>query len=198
MSALDPPPLDGLDGAAARFLRDAEADVAYRVLDTPIGKVVGAKTERGLLRLAYEDFNGGADAVVEQLAGKVSPRVLHQPRKLDDVAFELDEYFRGERTSFDLPIDWSLSSDFTRRILQACARIPFGHLASYGDMAREAGNPKASRAAGRALGSNPIPIVVPCHRVVGTSGKLTGYTGGVHRKVALLAVEGVTITSPPA
>jgi methylated-DNA-[protein]-cysteine S-methyltransferase len=193
MSALPPPPADGLDAATARFLAAAPADVAYRVIDTPIGGVVGAVTERGLVRLAYEDFNGGVDAVVDQLARKLSPRVLHQPRRLDVVARELDEYFDGRRTAFDVPLDWSLSTDFGRRILQACAAIPFGRLASYGDMAREAGSPKASRAAGRALGANPIPIVVPCHRVVGTNGRLTGYTGGVHRKVALLTVEGITV-----
>ena len=191
--SLRPPDLDGLDAASARFLAAADADVAYRVLDSPVGRLVAARTDAGLVRLAYEDHNGGEDVVVEQLAAKVSPRVLRQPRRLDDVARELEEYFAGERTAFDLPIDWRLTSDFGRRILQACAQIPFGRLASYGDMAREAGSPKASRAAGRALGANPIPIVVPCHRVVGTSGKLTGYTGGVHRKVALLAVEGVSV-----
>jgi methylated-DNA-[protein]-cysteine S-methyltransferase len=106
---------------------------------------------------------------------------------------ELDEYFAGARRDFDLAIDWSLASPFTRRVLRATAAIPFGNVSTYGAVAAKAGNAKASRAAGRALGANPIPIVVPCHRVIGTSGRLTGYTGGVHRKEALLRLEGVDL-----
>jgi methylated-DNA-[protein]-cysteine S-methyltransferase len=121
--------------------------------------------------------------------------MLEAPARLDDVRRELDEYFAGRRRDFDLPIDWALASAFGRRILRATAEIPFGHVSTYGAVAAEAGNPKASRAAGRALGANPIPIVVPCHRVVGAGGRLTGYTGGLHRKVALLRLEGVEL--PP-
>ena len=106
---------------------------------------------------------------------------------------ELDEYFEGRRRDFDLPIDWALTSQFGRRVLKATAAIPFGAVKTYGEMAAQAGNPKASRAAGRALGANPIPIVLPCHRVIGASGRLTGYTGGLHRKVALLEIEGVVL-----
>jgi methylated-DNA-[protein]-cysteine S-methyltransferase len=193
MSDLRPPQIDPADAAAAaaRFATLAEPDVAYAVVDSPIGALVAAVTPQGLVRLAYEDFNGGVDAVVERLAGRLSPRILEAPTRLDGVRRELDEYFAGRRRTFDLPIDWTLYSDFGRRVLQATAAIPFGATATYGQMAAQAGNAKASRAAGRALGANPIPIVVPCHRVIGTSGKLTGYTGGMHRKEALLRLEGI-------
>jgi methylated-DNA-[protein]-cysteine S-methyltransferase len=187
------PPVDAaaLDAATRRFVAAAQPDVAYAILDSPIGALVAAATPTGLVRLAYEDFQGGLDPVLEDLARRLSPRVLEVPSRLEAVRRELDEYFNNARTSFDLPIDWSLYSDFGRRVLQATAAIPFGRTASYGDVAARAGNPKASRAAGRALGANAIPIVVPCHRVIGTSGKLTGYTGGMHRKEALLRLEGI-------
>jgi methylated-DNA-[protein]-cysteine S-methyltransferase len=187
------PPVDAaaLDAATRRFVAAAQPDVAYAIVDSPIGALVAAATPTGLVRLAYEDFHGGLDPVLEDLARRLSPRVLEDPRRLDPVRRELDEYFNNARTSFDVPIDWSLYSDFGRRVLQATAAIPFGQTASYGDVAARAGNPKASRAAGRALGANAIPIIVPCHRVIGTSGKLTGYTGGMHRKEALLRLEGI-------
>jgi methylated-DNA-[protein]-cysteine S-methyltransferase len=190
---LHPPPIDAdaLAAATARFLAGAEPDVSYAVVDSPVGALVAAATPTGLVRLAYEDFNGGVDAVLENLARRLSPRILESPHKLDGVRRELDEYFEGRRETFDLPIDWTLYSDFGRRVLQATAAIPFGQTATYGDVAARAGNAKASRAAGRALGANAIPIVVPCHRVIGTSGKLTGYTGGMHRKEALLRLEGI-------
>lgn len=188
-----PPTVDraALDAATRRFVGTAQPDIAYAVLDSPIGALIAAATPAGLVRLAYEDFNGGLDPVLEDLSRRLSPRVLEDPSRLDPVRRELDEYFNDGRTTFDLAIDWSLYSDFGRRVLQATAAIPFGHTASYGDVAARAGNPKASRAAGRALGANAIPIVVPCHRVIGTSGKLTGYTGGMHRKEALLRLEGI-------
>jgi methylated-DNA-[protein]-cysteine S-methyltransferase len=188
---LEGPAVDAtaLDAATRRFLAAAEPDVAYDVLDSPIGALVAAVTPTGLVRLAYEDFNGGLDPVLEDLARRLSPRVLEDRRRLDPVRRELDEYFNNERTTFDLAIDWSLYSDFGRRVLQATAAIPFGHTASYGDVAARAGNPKASRAAGRALGANAIPIVVPCHRVIGTAGSLTGYGGGLDAKRWLLAHE---------
>lgn len=191
--SLRPPTIDPADAAAAaaRFTAAAEPDVAYAVVDSPVGALVAAATPHGLVRLAYEDFNGGLDAVLDALATKLSPRILESPQRLDPVRRELDEYFAGRREDFDLAIDWTLYSDFGRRVLQATAAIPYGQTATYGQMAAQAGNPKASRAAGRALGANAIPIVVPCHRVVGTSGKLTGYTGGMHRKEALLRLEGI-------
>lgn len=190
---LRPPTVDpaAVAAAAARFSAHAEPDVAYAVVDSPIGALVAAATPHGLVQLAYEDFNGGLDAVLERLATRLSPRILENPQRLDAVRRELDEYFDGRREDFDVPIDWALYSDFGRRVLQATAAIPFGATATYGDVARAAGNAKASRAAGRALGANAIPIIVPCHRVIGTSGKLTGYTGGMHRKEALLRLEGI-------
>jgi methylated-DNA-[protein]-cysteine S-methyltransferase len=192
---LHPPHVDpaAVAAATARFVAQAQPDVAYAVVDSPIGALVAAATPQGLVRLAYEDFHGGLDNVLDSLAGKLSPRILESPARLDDVRRELDEYFDGRRTSFDLPIDWALYSDFGRRVLRATAAIPFGQTATYGDVARDAGNAKASRAAGRALGANAIPIIVPCHRVIGTSGKLTGYTGGMHRKEALLRLEGIAV-----
>jgi methylated-DNA-[protein]-cysteine S-methyltransferase len=193
MIPLTPPPIDpaALDAATARFAEIAEPDVAYAVVDSPVGRLVAAATPTGLVKLAYEDFNGGVDAVLEGLARRLSPRILEVPARLDGVRRELDEYFEGRRRAFDLPIDWSLYSPFGRRVLEATARIPFGQTATYGDVAAQAGNPRASRAAGRALGANAIPIVVPCHRVIGSGGRLTGYTGGLHRKVALLRLEGI-------
>ncbi|HEY6759546.1 MAG TPA: methylated-DNA--[protein]-cysteine S-methyltransferase [Baekduia sp.] len=190
---LTPPVIDpaALDAATARFATTAQPDVSYAVIDSPIGALVAAATPTGLVRLAYEDFNGGLDAVLDNLAGRLSPRILEQPARLDAVRRELDEYFDNRRTTFDVPIDWTLYSDFGRRVLQATAEVPYGRTATYGDVATAAGNAKASRAAGRALGANAIPIIVPCHRIIGTSGKLTGYTGGMHRKEALLRLEGI-------
>jgi methylated-DNA-[protein]-cysteine S-methyltransferase len=128
--------------------------------------------------------------VLEKLAREVSPRVLESPARLDPVRRELDEYFDGHRTAFDLDVDWSPMADFQRSVLTATAAIPFGGHASYGQVAESAGNPRASRAAGTALGRNPIPIVIPCHRVWAAGGKLGGYTGGLERKRALLELEG--------
>ena len=165
-------------------------DVAYALVDTPVGRVVAAQTPRGLASLAYEDHEGGLDAVLEMLAARVSPRILEAPARLDDVRRQLDEYFAGRRRDFTLAIDLStVRGDFGRRILEACARIPFGATASYRDMAAAAGNASAVRAAGNALGHNPVPIVVPCHRVLRSGGSLGGYTGGLHRKQLLLGLE---------
>jgi methylated-DNA-[protein]-cysteine S-methyltransferase len=192
---LAPPRFDPADAAAAaaRFAATAPADVHYALVDSPVGTLVAAATPRGLATLSYEDHGGGADAILEWLSTKLSPRMLEAPARLDDVRRELDEYFEGRRTDFDLPIDWTLTTPFGRRVLKATAAIPFGRVSTYGEMAARAGNAKASRAAGRALGTNPIPIVVPCHRVIGASGRLTGYTGGLYRKVALLEIEGVVL-----
>ena len=167
--------------AAERFAeRAAEkglVDVAYALVDSPLGKLLAARTKRGLVELAY----GGEqpDPLLVELSAKLSPRVLEAPGRLDDVRRQLDEYFEGRRTDFELPIDWSLSRGFTQRILQATAKVPFGELATYRDMATRAGNERAVRAAGNALGSNHMPIVVPCHRIVRTGGALGGYTGGL-------------------
>jgi methylated-DNA-[protein]-cysteine S-methyltransferase len=192
MTRLDPPALDpaGAAAAAARFAATAPADVSYAVVDTPVGAVLAATTPRGLVRVGYVDFDGGVDAIVEQLAARLSPRILESPARLDEVRRELDEYFEGRRRRFELALDWTLARGFGRRVLRATAAIPFGETLSYQQVAAKAGSPKGSRAAGNALGANPMPIVVPCHRVLASSGKLGGYTGGVHRKEALLAIEG--------
>jgi methylated-DNA-[protein]-cysteine S-methyltransferase len=188
------PPLDrdAAAAAAARFAILAEPDVAYALVDTPVGKVVAAQTKRGLATLSYED--GELDRLLEWLSAGLSPRILEAPARLDLVRRELDEYFEGKRHEFDLKIDLSLiKTPFAKRLLQATARIPFGETRTYRDMATAAGNPLAVRAAGNALGHNPIPIVVPCHRVLRTGGSIGGYTGGLDRKIKLLATEGVEL-----
>ena len=193
---LAPPTFDPGDAAAAaaRFAATAPADVTYARVDSPVGTLVAATTPLGLACLSYEDHDGGLDAVLDRLAAKLSPRILEAPARLDEVRRELDEYFERRRTTFDLPIDWALVSPFGRRVLRATAEIPFGEVSTYARVAAEAGNAKASRAAGNALGANPMPIVLPCHRVLHTGGKGIGnYTGGVHRKEALLRLEGVLL-----
>ena len=178
----EPPPI------AERAAQAGLLDIAYAELDSPLGPLLAAVTERGLVRLAYDRER--SDEVLEDLARRVSPRVLEGRRRLDPLARELDEYFAGRRRVFDLPIDWALTHGFTRKVLRATARIPFGEVITYKDVAGRAGSPRGYRAAGNALGANPIPIVVPCHRVVASGGKLGGYTGGLDRKLKLLAVEG--------
>ena len=167
-------------------------DVAYATLDSPVGTLLVAVTPRGLVRLAYLDAGEEEATVLGQLAASVSPRVLAAPRKLDEPRRELDQYFAGRRRQFELPLDWRLTRGFGRRVLEATARIPYGATATYKQVATEAGNARAYRAAGNALGSNPIPIVVPCHRILHSGGGLGGYTGGLDRKRVLLAVESST------
>jgi methylated-DNA-[protein]-cysteine S-methyltransferase len=164
-------------------------DVAYATLDSPVGTLLLATTPDGLVRIAYVGAND-SDAVIADLAARVSPRVLAAPRKLDQPRRELDEYFDGQRRRFDVPIDWRLTHGFGRRVLEATARIPYGSVSTYKQMATAAGSPRASRAAGNALGANPLPIIVPCHRVLHVGGGLGGYTGGLERKRLLLGVEG--------
>ncbi len=180
----EPPALDLSAAAQAGLL-----DVAYATLDSPVGRLLLACTPRGLVRLAYLDSDDEAP-VLQELAARVSPRVLRAPAKLDESRRELDEYFAGRRTAFALPIDFSLSRGFGRRVLRATAQIPYGSVATYGQVAARAGSPRAYRAAGTALGHNPIPIFVPCHRVLHAGGGLGGYTGGLERKRYLLGVEG--------
>jgi methylated-DNA-[protein]-cysteine S-methyltransferase len=164
-------------------------DVAYATFDSPVGRLLLAGTARGLVRVAYLDAGDQEDAALEQLASKLSPRILSAPARLDEPRRELDEYFAGDRDRFELPIDWSLTGGFGRRVLQATARIPFGSSSTYQRVAAEAGSPRGYRAAGNALGANPIPIIVPCHRVLHSTGGLGGYTGGLERKRLLLAIE---------
>jgi methylated-DNA-[protein]-cysteine S-methyltransferase len=171
----------------ARAAAEGLLDVAYATVDSPLGPLLVAATPRGLVRLSY----GAEGQVLEDLAGRVSPRILEAPARLDEVRRELDEYFDGHRSEFDLPIDWSLTRGFTGKVLRATAQIDFGKTSTYAEVAGRAGSPRAVRAAGNALGANPIPVVVPCHRVLRTGGALGGYTGGVERKEFLLRLEGV-------
>lgn len=181
--AVGPPSI--VDAAAAAGL----LDVAYARLDSPVGPLVLASTPQGLARLAYID-EGQEEAVMEDIAARLSPRILSAPRRLDEPRRELDEYFAGRRRAFDVTLDLSLLSDFTRRVLTATAEIPYGEVATYKDVATAAGSPRGFRAAGNALGSNPLPIVLPCHRVLHSGGGLGGYTGGLARKRVLLGIEG--------
>ncbi len=164
-------------------------DVAYATLDSPVGTLMLACTKAGLACVAYLDPERGAEDVLARLAARLSPRILRAPRLLDEPRRELDEYFAGRRRSFDLPLDLGGLTPFTCRVLRAAAAIPYGEVATYAEVARVAGSPRGARAAGNALGSNPVPIVVPCHRVLHADGGLGGYTGGTSRKRALLAIE---------
>jgi methylated-DNA-[protein]-cysteine S-methyltransferase len=183
-----PPELDSR--LADRAATEGLLDVAYATIDSPLGQLVVAATPRGLVRLAYLD-SSREDEVLDDLAARLSPRILEAPERLDEARRELDEYFERRRDGFDLPIDWSLSHGFTAEVLRQTARIGFGKTSTYAEVAGRAGSPRAVRAAGNALGANPIPVVVPCHRVLRTGGALGGYTGGVERKEFLLRLEGV-------
>ena len=196
--SLHPPDLIAGESAAlaartaARAAAEGLADVSYALIDAPVGRLVAVATPRGLVRLAYELENGGVDSVLDSVAARLSPRIVEAPAQLDGVRRELDEYFDGRRREFAVTLDWSLvGSGFARRVLEAAVAIPFGSTRTYRDVANAAGSPRGFRAAGNALGSNPIPIVVPCHRVLASSGGLGGYTGGLDRKRLLLGIEGV-------
>jgi methylated-DNA-[protein]-cysteine S-methyltransferase len=178
------PELD-LAAAAAGLL-----DVAYATLDSPVGKLLVATTPQGLVRIAYLDDSEIEELVLEDLAARVSPRVLGSARKVDEPRRELDQYFAGKRRQFELRVDWRLTHGFGRRVLRATALIPYGSVSTYKLIAAEAGSPRGYRAAGNALGANPLPIVVPCHRVLHSGGGLGGYTGGLERTRVLLTVEG--------
>jgi methylated-DNA-[protein]-cysteine S-methyltransferase len=157
-------------------------------MDSPLGELLVAVTPRGVVRVSYASEI--ADQVLAELAERVSPRVLRLPRRTDELRRELDEYFAGSRQQFDIAVDWSLVRGFAQGVLRATAGVPFGQVTTYRQMAEAAGSPRASRAAGNALGSNPIPIVVPCHRVLHSGGGLGGYAGGLERKRYLLELEG--------
>jgi methylated-DNA-[protein]-cysteine S-methyltransferase len=174
---------------AERAAAEGLLDVAYASVDSPLGPLLVAATPRGLARVAYVE-SWSPDQVLEDLAERVSPRMMEAPERLDEQRRELDDYFTGRRTEFDVPIDWSVLRGFTRNVLRETARIHFGEVRTYADVAAGAGSPRAVRAAGNALGANPMPIVVPCHRVIRTGGALGGYTGGLERKEFLLRLEG--------
>ena len=163
-------------------------DVAYRTLPTPVGELLLAATPEGLVKVAFTGSEP-VDAVLERLAAEVSPRVLHAPARLDQVAAQLDEYFAGRRTRFEVPVDLRLAHGFRRAVLAALPTIGYGATASYAAVAAMAGSPRAVRAVGSACATNPVPVVVPCHRVVRSDGGLGGYAGGLDAKRALLALE---------
>ena len=183
-----PPPAGVADRADAQGL----FDIAYATADTPLGRLLVAATPRGLVRVSYSESRAD-DETLADLARRISPRVLEAPARLDGVRRELDEYFDGRRSSFDVPLDWGLTTGFTTRVLKATAKVGFGATTTYTELAERAGSPRAVRAAGNSLGSNPMPIVVPCHRVLRTGGALGGYTGGLERKEFLLRLEGVLV-----
>jgi methylated-DNA-[protein]-cysteine S-methyltransferase len=162
-------------------------DVAYRTIDSPVGTLLLAATDRGLVRVAYS--NEDHDDVLQNLARRISPRILEAPARLEAAARELDEYFLGLRHDFDVPIDWSLSTGFRNTVLRHLPDIQYGHTASYSTVAQLAGNPRAVRAVGTACATNPLPVIIPCHRVVRADGTLGGYLGGIENKRTLLALE---------
>jgi methylated-DNA-[protein]-cysteine S-methyltransferase len=174
---------------AQRAAEEGLADVVYAPVDSPFGELLLAATGRGLVRLAFPEEN--VDSVLERISQRVSPRIVEAPGRLQEARRELDEYFDGRRHSFELALDWSLvGGPFGRKVLRVTSEIPYGGVLSYREVAADAGSPRGSRAAGNALGSNPMPIVVPCHRVLHSGGGLGGYGGGVERKRWLLELEG--------
>lgn len=185
---IDPGVLNRLHaGLAERASREGVLDVAYRIVDTPVGKLLLAATDRGLVRVAYE--REGHEAVLALLAERLSPRILEAPGRLGEAARQVEEYFAGRRTSFDIPVDLSLSAGFRRTVLQHLSDIRYGSTESYGEVARAVGNPRAVRAVGSACATNPLPVVVPCHRVLRSDGSLGGYVGGLDAKASLLRLE---------
>jgi methylated-DNA-[protein]-cysteine S-methyltransferase len=180
-------PAEAERSLAERAAGEGLLDVAYATVDSPVGSLLVATTRRGLVRVSFV----GDDEPLQELADGISPRLLEAPAQLDPVRRELDEYFEGRRRRFDLALDWSLTRGFFRRVLRETARIGYGKVRTYTEVAAGAGRPRAVRAAGNAVGSNPMPIVVPCHRVIRTGGALGGYGGGLDRKEFLLRLEGV-------
>ncbi len=172
---------------AVRAEAEGVLDVAYRTLDTPVGSLLLAATQQGLVRVAYPAQ--GHDQVLQTLAAQLSPRILNAPARLDAAARQVEEYFAGRRRAFDLPLDFRLSRGFRRIVLGHLPGIGYGHTASYAVVAAAAGRPRAVRAVGTACATNPLPVVVPCHRVIRADGRLGGYAGGPAAKQALLTLE---------
>jgi methylated-DNA-[protein]-cysteine S-methyltransferase len=178
-----------------RRFRDAAAsenllDVAYDLVDTPIGTLLIAATERGFCRIAYD---AEPEQELEGLARAFGVRVLRSAPPIDPARRQLDEYFEGRRHQFDLSLDIALLADFNRRVLRELARVPYGEVVTYGELAARAARPRAARAVGTVMNRNPLPIVLPCHRVIGANGKLVGYGGGLERKETLLRLEGALL-----
>ncbi len=176
------------DAFTERAIDEGLVDVAVATMGSPIGELFVAVTSRGLVSVAFEDEP--RDEVLERIVRQISPRVLEAAAPTDEARRELEQYFHSERRSFDLRIDRRLIGEFAWSVLRATSRVGFGELATYGQIAERIHRPTAARAVGRALGSNPIPIVIPCHRIVGAGGSLTGYAGGLPRKQTLLRLEG--------
>jgi methylated-DNA-[protein]-cysteine S-methyltransferase len=174
------------DAAAAEGL----LDVAYDVVDSPLGSLFVAVSDRGLCTISYDTE---PDAKLEQLARGFGMRVLRAGRPVEPARTQLDEYFDGKRQRFDLDVDLRLARDFGRAVLRELAAVPFGEVTTYGALAAQAGKPRAARAVGTIMNRNPIPIVLPCHRVVGANGSLVGYAGGLERKRSLLKLEGAIL-----
>ncbi len=178
-----------------RMFRESAAaeellDVAYDFVDTPIGTLLVAATPRGLCRISYDP---DPEQQLDVLARTFGVRILRSPKPVDATRRELDEYFAGRRRDFDVPVDLALLADFNRRVLRELARVPYGEVVTYGELAARSARPRAARAVGTVMNRNPIPIVLPCHRVIGSTGKLVGYGGGLHRKEALLRLEGALL-----
>lgn len=191
LAQIHPDTDDRLGSLRTRLALAAQAngvlDIAYRVVDSPLGLLLLAATDVGLVRVAFIGENH--DAVLQHLSDRISPRILNDPTRLEAVARELDEYFAGRRRGFDVPLDWQLSAGFRSTVLHHLPEIGYGRTASYAAVAQLAGNPKAVRAVGSACANNPLPLVVPCHRVVRSDGSIGGYGGGVEAKRMLLALE---------
>jgi methylated-DNA-[protein]-cysteine S-methyltransferase len=187
--------MTGVPEELDRRFREAAAsegllDVAYDVTDSPIGPLLVAASDRGLCRIS---FDPEPEHELEALAKAFGPRVLRSSAPVDRARRELDEYFEGKRHDFDLAVDLTPLPDFQRLVLEELVRVPYGHVDTYGGLAQRIGRPRAARAVGGALNRNPIPIVVPCHRIVGSTGSLVGYAGGLEIKQALLGLEGAIL-----
>jgi methylated-DNA-[protein]-cysteine S-methyltransferase len=189
---LSRPEADAAEAAAGRFTERAEKagliEVAYATADSPFGPVTLAATDRGLVRLNLPRYD--ADDFLARLSSEISPAILESPARLDPVRRQLDEYFEGRLKKFTVPLDWQLIHGFQEKVLRTTYAIPYGKTLTYGEVAAEAGNPRAFRAAGTALGRNPIPLIVPCHRVTRSGGVPGNYGGGPEMKKALLELEG--------
>jgi methylated-DNA-[protein]-cysteine S-methyltransferase len=178
-----------------RRFRDTAArsgllDASYDVIESELGPLLAAVTDHGLARIAYDP---DPERELETLARLAGPRVMRAPRALDETRRELDDYFAGKRTAFDLQLDLRGVTGFTRDVLSELGKVPYGQTATYGELAERAGNARAARAVGMVMNRNPIPIVLPCHRIVGSSGQLVGYGGGLERKEHLLRLEGAIL-----
>ncbi|HEY7197978.1 MAG TPA: methylated-DNA--[protein]-cysteine S-methyltransferase [Gaiellaceae bacterium] len=174
------------EAAAAEGLVDA----AYDLVDSPIGSLLVGVSQRGLCRIA---FDPDPELELDGLAGRIGPRVLRVARRIDPVRRELDEYFEGRRTAFEVDVDLSGIPAFQEAVLRELTRVPYAETSTYGALAERVGRPRAARAVGGALNRNPVPIIVPCHRIVGSTGSLVGYGGGLERKRALLELEGTVL-----